>query len=269
MKKWTFTTFMLLALIALSACSKTESEEAGELFQKAVKASEKLESFHMEATMDQEITMEGMEDFPGMNTTTSLSSDIQVEPSAFHQTMEMMGQKIEMYYTEEALYLNESMNGETKWYKAPEKLLEDLNQMGNMQQNPSEQMELLKEYSEDFSLENKEDSYILTFDAEGEKVNKLVQAIMKENLPEGQFNEEMFEGLTTNQLSFNYTIDKEKYYPEKLDMELEIELEENGERTTINQKINAVYSKFNQVKNIKVPDEVMEQAEELPGLGHE
>jgi hypothetical protein len=170
---------------------------------------------------------------------------------------------MEQYYSDEGLYM--TMPSKEGWFKAPKELTEQLNSISAQEQTPGSQLESLKDYIDDFNLETKDSNYILTLTSEGENVQKLFEEAMKETMPEGQIPEEMMKGLTVNKLSYKFVIDKESYYPQTMDIEMYYTFDQNGQQMEIQQNINGQYSKFNEVGEITIPQDVKDGAKEIDG----
>ncbi|WP_077625007.1 DUF6612 family protein [Sediminibacillus massiliensis] len=264
MKKWIYSTCsLLLVLIVGTACSASESAELEDIYQNALEANEELENFEMNAELEQSIVM-GEESIP---VSATIQSQMQQDPVAFHQTMDMMGQEIEMYYSKEGIFMKEPVEG--KWVKGPEELVDQLNQLaGQEQQNPAEQMELLKDYVKDFELEETEDTYVLNLNADGLDIQELMKEQLGGTIPEDQLTDEMMESVSVNKLTYTFTLSKDTYYPQTMTVDMDMEIDEQGNKTNLTQKMDATYSKFNELGTIEVPQEIKDSAEdmEMPGL---
>lgn len=260
----------IIVTLLMSACSSTEGEKLQEIYSKSAEASENLESFAMSISSEQIIKMEGDSSeeasaFPtGMPITTTIDSKIQTEPMAFHQTINTMGQTIEQYFTQDGLYM--TMPAKDGWFKAPEKLVEQLNTMSAQQQTPAQQLKTLKEYVDEFELTTEGSNYILTFSSSGESVQNLIEESMKQTMPEGILPEQLLKGMSVNKVDYRFAIDQESYYPQSVDVEMNFTIEENDQKTTIKQSMHGVYSQFNEVGKVTVPQEIQENAKEIEGM---
>ncbi|WP_181349496.1 DUF6612 family protein [Thalassobacillus sp. CUG 92003] len=264
---------VLMAVFVLTACSASEQAKLQDIYSQANEASKELDSLAVDMTMEQQMDLtgitgaDGKENLPGMNG-MNMESEIQAEmitdPLALHQTMTMMGQEVEMYYKEDEMYI--SQPGTNGWMKAPKEMMKQINQMTNVQQTPAEQLDLLKDYVDDFTMEEDDDHYTLSFSSKGDNVKQLIEETMKQALPEDQWDDQMMDAVTVEQLSYTFKIAKDTHYPESFDMAMEFTVDENGETSTISQKVNGDYSKFNEIGDIEIPQEVSENATEMPNL---
>ncbi|SDP77447.1 DUF6612 family protein [Halobacillus aidingensis] len=272
MAKRTYVAMVSLFLILLlSACGSAEGSKIEKIMSEASEVNKDLQSYAVKTETEQVIKMgkQGNNGLPegGIPIQSTIDAVHQVEPMAFHQTIESMGQTTEQYYTDKGLYMtNPAGDG---WVKAPEKVLEQLQALNVNSQTPAEQMEFLEEYTEDFQLTSEEGHYILTFQSEGENVQKLMEDSLKETLPSGQLPEKLLEGLTVNDLEYTMKIDQDTYYPEMFHLDMNLEIEEDGEQVELKQSIYSEFSRFNEIEEIVVPQNILNQAEEMedmPGL---
>ncbi|SIS44055.1 DUF6612 family protein [Salimicrobium flavidum] len=268
-------TFLILCSL-LAACSTAEGEDAAEVFKQAEKASESLESVAMDMEMSQTVSTEGDESTGDMNIDMSASGEMQIDPLLLHQTLEvdtamgemaeMPAQQIEQYVTEDAMYMTNPMNGE--WMKAPQAMQEQLTQSASLEtQSPTKQLEMFKDHISDFSMEETEDSYKLDVSATGEEMKSLLSSVMEQS-GNDMMNEEMFEKMSINRTDISFVLAKDTYYPETVDLSMDITIEEEGQTVHMTQESNITYSDYNNIGELTVPDEVMNNAEEMdvPGL---
>ncbi|SFG02458.1 hypothetical protein SAMN05216353_11915 [Halobacillus alkaliphilus] len=273
-----FKLFMLIstltAFILVSGCASSEGAKVEDIYTKAAEASKSLENFAMKVESKQIIDTgtetgneSGSEDplVPGsIPIVTTIDSKMQTDPIAFHQTVEMMGQTIEQYYSEDGLYM--TMPTKEGWFKAPKQVVKQLNAMGAQQQNPASQLENLKDYIDEFKLEQGESTYTLSFHSEGENVKKLLNDSLNEMMPKEQVPDDLMKHMTVNKVDYTFVVNKDTYYPSAVDMEMDFTINQNGEKTHMVQTFTGKYSDFNEVGNITVPEEVKSNAKEIEGM---
>ncbi|MCA1011037.1 DUF6612 family protein [Halobacillus halophilus] len=264
----------LTAFILISGCASSEGEKVEDIYSKAAEASKNLENFAMKVKSKQIIDtgMEtgnenGSEDslVPGsIPIVTTIDSKMQTDPIAFHQSVEMMGQTIEQYYTEDGLYM--TMPTKEGWFKAPKQVVKQLNAMAAQQQNPASQLENLKDYADEFKLEEEESTYTLSFHSEGESVKNLINDSLNQMLPKEQVPDDLIKQMTVNKVEYTFVVNKDTYYPSSVDMEMDFTVNQNGESTHMVQTFSGKYSDFNEVGNISVPEEVKSNAKKIEGM---
>lgn len=243
-----------------------KTAKGSEVFEKALNASAKLESFKTVMTMKQNMDINGQK----MDMATKMDMDMIVKPKiAFKQAMEMTvaGQatKMDMYYTEEGLFLRESTSGQ--WMKMPAEALDQA--QGLIQQDQmdlAKQMEKLKQFADDMQVSESADSYTIKLVASGEKFNDFIKSEL-DSLTNGQMNEMMsaaMSGVNVKSLEYTYVVDKKNYYPTSMIMDMAMEMDVQGQKINMVQNMEGTYSSYNSIKSITVPAEAL-QAATAPG----
>ncbi|RBW67833.1 DUF6612 family protein [Bacillus taeanensis] len=289
MKKLMMFAVLSITLI-LGACSSETTEEGTdtegspsigealelqEVMDKAIEANQNLKSFSMEMDMNQTITSDQQPE--PVNMDSSITADMVMEPLAMHQTMTMdmsamagmensgeMPQEMtmEMYLTEDGFYMNNPMMG--GWTKFPSDMYEEMMTMSTAQQDPSEQLKKLQQYVDHFSMKSDNTTYTLTISMKDEQLKKFMEEEMKNIMPEFEMTPEMMEEMKINNLEYTFVVNKETFYPEKFNMTMDMEVNAEGEKVNMTQKASGTYSNFNGVDEIVVPDEVKQNAQEMP-----
>ena len=255
----------------------TEDEASGtseltleEVFTRSTEASNEVESLHADVLTNQLMLMgeEGME----MDVTYNLSMDMTAEPLAFHQTAEtsIISEDIEnenpmtmeMYYTEEGMFLYEPAMD--MWLKMPDDSLMDMEELINQDSvDPSEQLEQLQMYQDDFVFEESEDEYILKLDASGEEFKALLDEQMESTLGQMEIEAQMvLDDMTINSASYEIYIDKETFLTNSMNVEMDMDMNIEGDTMNILSDSQTTYSQYNEIGEITVPEEVLEQTAE-------
>lgn len=239
-----------------------------QVYENAMQRQQNLKSVHAETKMDQVTTflMDGqtME----MTSNSNLAMDIQQNPMAMYSkgTIEMdmgednMEMPIEMYMTEEdGFYL---YNGESnEWLKMPDEQYEQLLAQTGAQADASQQLEQLEQFIEDFSFEQDEENYLLTLNIEGDQFKQFILSQMGASLGESmEMNEEILKNMSFEDSQYNIVVAKDTFDIKEMDMDLKIITNVEGQETTIENDANIVYSKFDEVKEINIPNEVLKEA---------
>ncbi|MBB6453397.1 hypothetical protein HNQ94_001846 [Salirhabdus euzebyi] len=248
----------LILIFTLSACSNIDNS-AKEIYEKTMEASQNLESFQMEMDMNQEVSIPEMEQ--AFSVEMKSIAKIHVEPQAFYQQMEFLDQKAEMYFTDEGFFIQQG--GDQGWIKAPAEMVDQLNAMQD-QQSPSQQLVQLENYIEDFELEEHPDYYEVSLYSKGDKMLDLIKEQLEQNNITGtELDTEMLNNVKINHVDIIFSVDKENYYPLTFNMSIEIEDTQNGQSSVAKIDVNGVYSNFNEVEEIKVPEEIVNSAQEM------
>ncbi|WP_422122141.1 DUF6612 family protein [Planococcus sp. X10-3] len=284
MKKWM--TYMGAGALAftLSGCGETaqpaddsgDDNAAGtsdltleEVFSRSAEANEGVSSLHADVLTNQFMSMgeAGME----MEMEVDLGMDMTVEPLAFYQTAEtsIVSEDIqndnpmtmEMYYTEEGLFTYEPTMD--MWIKMPEDSLVGMGDLMSQDSvDPSEQMDQLHAFQDDFVFEQSTDEYILKLDASGEQFKNLLDEQLEGTLGQMEIEAQRFlEDMTIHSASYEVFIDKETFLTNKMNVKMDIDMNIEGDTMSILSDIQSTYSQYNEIDAIVVPDEVLEQAE--------
>ena len=268
MKKFTVGLAILL-MGFLAACGNSENAE--EVYQKAVEAGENMESVEMDMVINQTIESDAMEGAMEMEMDTQ--SSMTIDPLAMHQTgtvnMEMEGMPIEtemeMYLTDTDFYMYESMS--QTWLKMSADMMPT--EMMNTDQTAQDQLEMLESFIDDIEFVEEDDYYAFKFDGEGEEFAALTEELIKENLGEETFADlgveisEILEEMTIHSMYYEIHIDKETYDTTKVMTNMDFDMNAEGESLRMNQEMTATYTGINTVDEIVVPQEVIDAAQEM------
>ena len=278
MKKWTTLLSVVTLSLGLAACNETatpvqekEVTETSkltlqEVYDKSMKASEELKS--VKGTMDIKQTMS----IPSEDMTLDIQSEMDmeyiIEPMQMHQkgTTTMMGvgeggesqaTEIETYITEDAIYVYEGTTAQ--WMKFPQEMVDQMMASTN-QTDPATQLQPLQEYLEQVEFEQDDENYILTLEGSGEEFTRLVKAQVDEALKSLTAEENINLEFNINSVDYLVHIDKDSFQTNKLDVIIDMDLTMEGE--TVNMKMDAKtdFSKFNEINEIVVPQEVLDSA---------
>ncbi|WP_050182320.1 DUF6612 family protein [Domibacillus robiginosus] len=287
MKKWAQLTAAGFLTMGLAACGQTaeptpettkeQTSEItlGEVFDKSMEVSNETKSLSAKVDMTQK--MEQPSQNLKMETDSVMDMDITMEPLAIYQkgtttvaadgSEESQQMDMEMYMTEQGFFMKNPEGG--GWIKMPSEMYDQIAQMTEQQSDPSQQLKQLESFKDDFTFEQTEDAYVLKLEASGSKFNKLIQDQMEQFLPqvEGQDNQaamdEMMQGIDIKKVDYTINIDKETFQTTAVDMIMDMTMEMEGQSMTMNQVMNADYSNYNEVEAITVPDDVVNNAQEM------
>lgn len=264
MRKWLLVALSACVLLVTAACGAgDDGQKAQEVFEKSIQAMEGVNSFNMDMNMKQEIPF-GEE---VIKTDTKMSGDVVIEPMTMHQKMNMSAgdeesMEMEMYITEDSIYVWEAMS-ET-WMKMPEELFGEMMALEDMQTNPTDELEKLKEYVDEFTYKEEGNNYILSLSASGDKFKELIKDTLAEFAGDDDASlNEMMDMVEINKINYELKIDKKTYYQNELNMNMDLTITIDGESTTIKQNVHAVFSNFNGIDEIVVPQEVIDSAIEM------
>ncbi|MDQ0207836.1 LPXTG cell wall anchor domain-containing protein [Alkalicoccobacillus murimartini] len=253
----------LLSISVPSLALADEDSNAVDILNQSNEAMLELDSYSSETVM--EMTMEGI-DGEEVTITTTSEEDVTMNPFALHQivTTSIPGEAettLESYWTEDGFY-QETADGE--WTKLPDELSEELNELMGMAM-AGDQVEQAEAFGDDMSVEDTGDSYILTYDGDGEAIEEAMQEWMDMSMgdDEAMMLEELLNQITYNEINYEMTIEKDTYYMTDLTMYADMDIEFEGESTNMTQSIDMNVHNFNGVGSIEVPEDVKNNATPL------
>lgn len=279
-------TFIFNALDTLSAISQPSSLTEEEVFSKALAKQLEVKSMKATMTMTQAIEMsDGKESFK-TNSTTKIKMDAVVDPMQFfiEGTMAMTdpesGEAIEMplkmYMTaKDGMYMYEAAEG--SWMKFPSDMFNDILDQAGVQASAADQLEILKDFAKDFTMQETNNAYILILNADGEKFTQLIKEQVSAILPamgaglegDGAVEEEigtLFNNMSFDNVKYQITIDKKSFDIKGIVMDMTLGMTMEGVTMKIGQKSNITYDEFNTISTITIPQEVLDNAKESPAI---
>ncbi|MDT8861030.1 hypothetical protein N0O92_12375 [Alkalihalobacillus sp. MEB130] len=243
----------LLALVALTGCGTTESFSQNDVLSRSIEAIEDLESYSID--MDMAVNMMEME------TNMTFKGDVTHNPDAMHLTMSMgmsgMAMDFEVYSLDDMVYM--SMLGEWIKVDAAEMGLDDLDQLNE------EEMKKFLEFSDDFTMVEEDDVYILSLSGDEGNYSVLIEDYLKSGM--GDFNDdphvkEMLETVQINDFNLELYIEKGTYIQTKQIIYADMVITEEGMSFPISISGTVDISNVNGVESIELPAEVLENAVE-------
>lgn len=249
---------------------------AEEVYEKALKTSEDMESAEVNMDMQQKIDLG--DDLGSMIMDSNFDTEMTMDPLAMHMDgvtkMEMEGtdedvgdfpaMDMEIYMVDDAMYLYSEETDE--WIKMEGASMDAIEEMAGQQPDPADQLEMVEDYIDDLSFEQSDDEYILKLDADGEKYDELIKEMIEGNMPAdmleqmGDEGQEILDNMQINSISMEYTVDKETFDINSLKMDMDMTMEVEDEELNIGQNVEAAYSNINGIDAIEVPEEVKEEA---------
>lgn len=285
MKKWM--TLMATSALALSlvACntsatptSKTSEENTSDLtlkqvFEKSLAQSESIESLSADLDMVQKIEVPAQD--VAMDTTSKMTMDLIVDPLSMYQKgttsttipgEESSGQpqeiEMESFMTADGFFTHDNMS--QQWMKLSKDMYEQMISISQKQADPSQQLKDLETFMDDFTFNQDDKEYVLKLSASGDKFNELIQKQIAETMPElGADEQEMLKELNIKKVDYEIHIDKETFNTTALNVVMDMTMAVDGEEMTLYQDMKSTFSNYNGVKNIVVPQEVLDNAQEM------
>lgn len=247
---------------------------AQEVYSKAMEVSEEQKSMHAVMDIDQKISMPSQE--VEMDSKIKMDMDVIVEPLAMHQNMKMdMGEMgkmdMELYMNESGFFMHDPESGQ--WIKMPKDMYDEMMAGMGGETDPTLDMKMFNEFKDDFKFEQTDDEYILTLSASGDKFSGLMKELMGSALPADmdmtEEDAQMLENMDVKSLEVVMYIDKETFYTNAFDLDMDMTMKIEEEEMRIVQKMKSVITKINEIDEIVVPQEVIDGAVDLEEMMQE
>ncbi|WP_026672357.1 DUF6612 family protein [Alkalihalobacterium bogoriense] len=246
--------------------SAQSNADADEILTKSLEAMNDVESFSMVMDSVQEMNIPGE---GTVETKMTMESDIGHEPTRLFQklSMEVPGESFgametETYFTEDGMFIKDgSMD---QWIKYPDSYTEDMLSFAQLQSDNTQQLEMLKQFSEEITVAEDDTHYILTIKGEGDSLKEMaveMMAMLGDDITGGMT--EIFDLMEISVFDYELYIDKETYYQTRFTSTVEMSLTFEGETMVTKQTMDSTISNFNNVGEITVPQDVIDSAEEF------
>ncbi|NEU30228.1 hypothetical protein GN156_05460 [bacterium LRH843] len=234
---------------------KEQVPAVNEIIQQATKAMSSIKSFSSKTTKTQKVTAANSES----HSSSTISMDMTQEPLAIYQQINMTlpeqgNVATTMYMIDNGIYFKDSVD-ET-WFTYPEELTQDHINIKEMLMKPNEQLAFIQKHIEHFSLEERDEYYLITVqgspDMSKEFVNDMASK-MSNGLP----------AETVQEFEYSMQIEKETYFQTKVSIKLSFDTTMGNEPIQIHATTESAFAKFNEIDAITVPEAILEEAEEF------
>lgn len=288
MKKWVALLLGAILVVSMTACGdKKESKDAAgtnssstaqtttdtekkeaplpsvdELIQKSIDAGKSLKDFSMESQVKQDLTVSQGEQKQEQKTEIKLKSDMTKEPFNLYQemTMNVAGQgeqKILQYITQDGIY--SQVNGQ--WMKQPDDMKAQVLEGAKNGVNPEQSLERFKSIAKDTKVSEEGSNYILTADVSGDGMKELAKSLMTQSGSNSNPQmDAMIEQMKIKSIKMKFGVNKESYLPTISDVNMSMEVEEQGQNVALDMVMTSTFSKHNEIGEIKVPKDVLDSA---------
>ncbi|MEN0644715.1 DUF6612 family protein [Alkalicoccobacillus gibsonii] len=241
------------------------TEDAKSILEQSINAMTDVVSFSMDMTMDQTMEMEGEEP---LEMSTKLKMDAIQDPLSFYQVIEspdpLSGEltEVEQYFVDGEIYTYDP--SQDMWIKMSGDLI-GMNDIEDLEMSPDEQLETLMNFADDITVEDEGDRYALTIDGSGDELKEIAKELANAEADATMQADmdQIFEGMNITKLDYVLYINKETYYQEEMSMNLDMEMDAEGDTVTISQVSSGTFGKFNEIDEITVPSEAIDNAVEM------
>lgn len=292
MKKWFLILTVGLMTLVFTACGESTEETGGtneegqsdltmqDVYSKALEASKDMKSTEIEIELQQYIDTSEKEFTKNID--SSFTVEMTMDPLAVHMggitnvSMDGEGDEsnenvpgmkdmdIDIYLLNDVMYMyNEQMGN---WIKKKNAGVDAVEEMTIQKLYPAEQLEMLEDYSDEFSFEESDDAFILSLDADGDEFNDLFQELVEGDVADKMMREmesdkeDMSDIMQIKSMSLEMTIDKETFYVKTYNINTDMTIKAEGQEMNIQQNLESEYSNIDGVDPIEVPEDIEEKA---------
>jgi len=288
LKKTLSVVFAALLMFMLAACdqtAKTTNEEAEpteestkkentseltleEVMTKSMEASESVKSFAVKMDMTQE--MSATEQTEAIDMDSTIDMKVVTNPMTLYQKMDMNMNEAgaentyttETYFSPDGIFVFDSSTNQ--WMTFPKEMSDQLMQTSTQETNPAEELKKLQQFVDDFTFEQDDKSFILKLNASGEKFTDFIKETVEQTLPQDLYaGGEVLNNMKINEIKYEIHINKETYYPTSLNTVMDMEITAEGETVKLKQNMEGTYTDYNKIEEVKVPQEVIDNAVEM------
>jgi len=236
---------------------------ADELFTKLTEATKDLKSLSMSASSKQHIVVKAGEDTQEQNINIDIKSDIIQDPLAMMQELHMsMGdlgnQDVTQYVTADGIYMQ---TGEA-WVKlTDETMIATLKDAAKQSGDPSQQIEQFKSIASEMKVSEESSDFVLSASLSGDNMKDLAKSLLSQSGGgENEAATAALDQMNIDNIKIVYNINKETYLPSKMSVEMTMDMEAEGQKVSMETKMDSTFSKFNEIEEIKVPQEALDNA---------
>ena len=239
-KKILFTILTVFAVFFVVACGNKEDAKINkeEVLKKAAEVANNIKSGNKLVNTIMEIK-------GGVTVEYIIDSSIIIEPFSMKLTLEQKGQdaKVTTFVKDGIMYMSNPVNN--TWEKQ-EATFEAIEPFKNALDTSTEIYNMLKDHLDKVDIKEKDRNYIITVPKNSD--------FIKESLKE-QMNSIVGQSPDFNpdNVTFEYLIDKETYFPKVLSLSFEAKLDEQDVKVTTTNTL----SNINSVGEITVPEEAL------------
>ena len=248
------------------------------VFKKATEKQLATNSMKATMTMTQSMEIKEGEELIKVDTSGKLNMSMINKPLQFFidgtmsmtepTTGESMDIPLKMYMTEkDGIYMYEGLS--KTWTKLPADMYAEILAQSGAQVNATEQLEMLRQFASDFTIEEADGYYMLRLTGTGEEFTALVQEQMSSmNLGfEDEVTTEL-QNLKFDSITYNIKVNKETFDIEEMVMDFGFGMKIENAEMNVKSSSSIKYSDFNNVSTITIPAEAIENAISLEDLSN-
>ncbi|SFL83752.1 DUF6612 family protein [Salibacterium qingdaonense] len=243
---------------------------AGDVLQQSIDKMNDIESYTISTNMNQHLELGGEQTLENRYRSNTL---VNLDPVRYHESSTIEKNQttaeetnnsfveLERYFTDRGFYMFDS--SESRWVQFPEQFNEDFKSFDKSYENPGRILEMIEAYSSNIHIIEGNRHYQLTFSGGEDQTQEIaLEMIGMVNTGFSSSMEDMMYMAELESLTFQLQIDKETFYPKKLKMNLDMNMNNaEGEPDASDHLVVARYSDFNETERVEIPADVLNVAE--------
>ncbi|RXZ79216.1 hypothetical protein EBB07_23850 [Paenibacillaceae bacterium] len=245
-----------------AAALTSDSVTTEELINKSIEASLNSKSLSVGVKSKQQFLINAGETKQNQTIHTYATTDLIKEPLAVYQEIETEipgvsePHKTIQYITKEGTFTR--MLGQ--WFKLPDDTKDYLLTNIESQARTENQLEYFRTIIKDTKLSEDEDNYVLSATVSGNSAKELSNLAIKSAGSSNREMEAMFRQMKIVHMKLTYAIQKIDYLPVRMTTDLKLTMQQENTSFVMNMTTDSIFSNYNAVHTIKVPQEALESA---------
>ncbi|AZK48425.1 DUF6612 family protein [Paenibacillus lentus] len=241
----------------------SELPDAGELIDRIIVAGKQLKSFSVEEDSYQRIISNISNTPTEQIIDTVASSEVIKEPFQMYAKSKAkmgtgdkdteMDMDLEQYVTEDAIYMNFG-----NWMKMNEELSGKAMPAMREGGNPERQLKPYQSVLEALEVHEEGEHYVIRAKLDNNQLLKFADSYRNQTNDRGELLMENNSEVSFRKANIVFTVHKDTYYPVEISLSLDMDRNVSGSKVSIESEARSKFSNYNKIKQIKVPQEVLE-----------
>ncbi|MFJ7731454.1 DUF6612 family protein [Lysinibacillus sp. NPDC097231] len=251
--------------------TKTSSLTLEQVYDKAINRQADIKSMSANMDMSQVTKVQSGEESMEFAVDSKMEMDVIIDPLAMHlsgtmtmpnmsgQDANKMEMPIDMYMKQDQGFFMKDITTDS-WLKLSSEEFDAILDQTASSADAKEQLQQLKKFIEDFKFEQTDDAYVLTLEAKGGRFKELINSEVTKSMQELGLQENPLDNLTIDKVNYVLYIDKETFDTKKMDMNMDLKMNVEGDELSMKTNSVVTYTEFNHLKTIDIPQEIIDNA---------
>lgn len=247
-----------MLLVSANSTFANDDMTAEDVLNHSNEAMEDIQSFSSMTMLHQVISDEVSGE---VEIHSEIEQDVILDPFKLHQVVttslpDAEEETVTSYWTDEGYFMEDPEGG---WMK----IADGSEDMEGMAHHPSNQLGEFEAMSEDLTLSEEDNYYVVTYNGDGEELTYIMNQAMNDGMngEDMDMMEDMLGDVEVHDFSYEVFIDMDTHYISSIHLEMDMEIEAEGETATIEQMMDMNFHNYDSVEDFDVPQEVVEGAQ--------